>query len=202
MEILLIGPENSGKSYLLKCLRKLLRKEDENQNELDFVEEKSMTRNILPDNTGRKVLLSYCPDEGTTSTVGVDIVDFSFGDRHFKITELGGSIVSRWFTYYEACSAVIFVIDISSPGSWPTSMVSLYETVSYDKQLANKPVLLVFTKKDLCDIITFKTGINMLCLHELLAERQSTQMISGSLFDLSFIEKIADWLRSVVSAEK
>jgi GTPase SAR1 family protein len=202
MEILLIGPENSGKSYLLKCLRKLLRKEDENQNELDFVEEKSMTRNILPDNTGRKVLLSYCPDEGTTSTVGVDIVDFSFGDRHFKITELGGSIVSRWFTYYEACSAVIFVIDISSPGSWPTSMVSLYETVSYDKQLANKPVLLVLTKKDLCDIITFKTGINMLCLHELLAERQSTQIISGSLFDLSFIEKIADWLRSVVSAEK
>jgi GTPase SAR1 family protein len=202
MEILLIGPENSGKSYLLKCLRKLLRKEDENQNELDFVDEKNMTRNILPDNAGRKVLISYCPDEGTASTVGVDIVDFSFGDRHFKITELGGSIVSRWFTYYEACSAVIFVIDISSPGSWPTSMVSLYEAVSYDKQLANKPFLLVLTKKDLCDIITFKTGINMLCLHELLTERQATQLISGSLFDLSFIEKIADWLRSVVSAEK
>jgi GTPase SAR1 family protein len=202
MELLLVGVENSGKSYLMKCLRKkfkTLGEDDLILHEIDSYADRTNTKNIVSEGGGsKKPFISFCPDEGTTSTVGVDIVDFTLENKHFKITELGGTTFSRWFSYYENCNGIIFVIDMSNMGTWPNAMVALPETISYEDQLSEKPMLLLLNKKDACDSMTFKTGENLLNINEIVLERKNTTVIGGSSFDSVFIDKVADWIRNLI----
>ncbi len=198
MDIVLIGPENSGKSYFVKCLKKRLANQSRSSDATSSRHESKspdMTLNAIAENA--PLPLPYEPNEATAATIGVDMTDFTLNGKDFKITELGGTLVSGWHTYYKNCSAVIYMIDIADPGAWPPAMVYLYEAITY-KQLDDKPLVIVLNKEDITDQMTVQAGIKTMWLNTLRDERSRTSMLVGSCFDVDFIDSIVEWIRAQV----
>jgi GTPase SAR1 family protein len=193
MEFLLIGPENSGKTYLMKCLQRKLSPEATKGPSIYYCQAENMTLNSMVAESF--ATLPYCVNEGTSATVGVDIVDFTLDNLPFKVTELGGIVFPRWSSYFSAANAFIFMIDIADMGNWPTAMVCLYETISYEALLKDKEMLLILNKTDLCDPLTERAGEGVMYLDELPELKKELTILSGSCFDSSFLDKILEWIR-------
>lgn len=214
MEILVLGTENVGKTLLVKSVREWL-------------------------GQGSLEKMSY---EGVTPTVGVNIVDLTLpattssqiidqttanhGQQealNFKIRELGSAIALKWFTYFDQCDAVVFLVDISDVSTWATSMVLLHETYTFlhathnqrkklDGDYVSKPMLLVLTKTDITDQFTISAGKDMLGINQLLHAQESTgndpvklnnrppklSLLQGSCYEESLVKQVVDWIASTL----
>jgi GTPase SAR1 family protein len=138
VELLVLGPEGSGKSMVIRGLNELNDEPATNDNGSTMV--------------GAKEPIS----ESTIPTVGVNLSHIEFKSTAVSSTtitldvrEIGAAMASRWDCYLEDCAALLFVIDVSDLGSLASSFVLLYEVLSNKEYLANKPLAILLNKLDL-----------------------------------------------------
>lgn len=113
----MIGTENSGKTLLSRNVK-------------DWIQHNALSKHAILDNVAGP-------------TIGVDITDLDIPYPQimsnanniipitFKLRELGSAISSKWHTYYEEATGIIFTIDASDVGTWSNSAVLFHECLLY-----------------------------------------------------------------------
>lgn len=179
-ECLIIGPDGSGKTLLI---RKILSIND-NKNK------------VLNDNDDEIIV-----HENTMPTVGIDINTIILNDNNIMLREIGGSMISRWSYFIDTCDTLIFVIDISDMSSLSTSFVLLMEmftiVLKSTKKLL-KDIAVSFTKSDLSDISSQNIAKNILAINDLIYEGKrngiNVHTFEGNSLDNSLAAQCINYL--------
>ena len=208
MELLILGSESSGKSFLIRKLKENL--------ELSLVTNNS--------NSSDSDILKT---EYVKPTVGVDLITVETLKAHgykLQLREIGSPMLAKWSSYYLECNAIVIVIDISDTGSFASSYMLLLEILSHQYELLNiantnindppyerKPIILACNKLDIATETNFSSLINIMRLDE-LKQRNITEIIvmKGSCLDFSFyqsdqgnslVKSLIDWINSFHKTE-
>jgi GTPase SAR1 family protein len=173
VELLVLGPEGSGKSLLIRRLQQLCADGDEEGD----------------------------PSESTIPTVGVDISSVDVDEKPITIREIGATMASKWESYFEGCSALLFVIDVSDLGAIASDLVLLQEVLSNKATISGKPFAILFNKMDLIsDHSTVAVMYNLLRIEDLQRENMddlNIVLLSGSsLLKTSSAYCVRAWMRS------
>lgn len=141
--------------------------------------------------------------ESTIATVGVELHHVTINSIAVKLREIGSAISSRWSLYLADCCYLIYLVDISDPGSISSAVVLLHELLVYKNYLSDKPILLVLNKTDSTDEFSREIAINSLRLDELLRDWNSgtgaIDVIIGNAVDGSSCYQALRWLMENVS---
>lgn len=132
--VLVVGAANSGKSLLLKMLRRRF--------------DASTARPPK-----KKPVIASSQDEGvptTRPTIGVEVENVSLPSARVLLQEVGGSMTLMWPRYYEPCECVVYVVDAADLSSLAAAWIELL-TLLNDEKCAAKPVTVVLNKTDLPD---------------------------------------------------
>ena len=187
MECLILGPEGSGKSLLLKRL-----------------EEHSKVKKKAPQTAGHgqpsfsKADFAELASRDTNQSLPTVGVNFT----HLKLLkgvtcslrESGGQMVPLWPNLYKDCKMVIFVIDSSNKVQVSASTILLLDVVS-SPLLQNKPILVFFNKTDSplgLGLVEYKSVIRM---DDIVSHAtQNVTVVDGSCWTGEGIAAIHDWL--------
>ena len=173
MELLVLGPEGSGKSLLIRRLQQLCADGDEEGDQSD----------------------------STIPTVGVDISSVDIDEKLMTIREIGATMASKWESYFQGCSALLFVVDVSDLGAIASDLVLLHEMLSNKATITGKPFAILFNKMDLVgDPSTVAVMYNLLRIEDLQRENMddlNIVLLSGSsLSKTSSAYCVRAWMRS------
>lgn len=173
MELLVLGPEGSGKSLLIRRLQQLCADGDEEGDQ----------------------------SESTIPTVGVEISSVDIDEKLLTIREIGATMASKWESYFQGCSALLFVVDVSDLGAIASDLVLLHEVLSNKATITGKPFAILFNKMDLVsDPSTVAVMYNLLRIEDLQRENMddlNIVLLSGSsLSKLSSAYCVRAWVRS------
>lgn len=175
-EVVFIGAESAGKSLLVKNLVRY------------FADAK------LDGNGDAMDLEAFC-----AQTVGVDIVDLTINERKVQFRELGSAIVSRWHSYYEACTLLVFVVDLSDISNWSTAFIALLEASQYrNSLLKGKHVLLLLNRVDEIDKGTYQAGLQSLQLPNFNTSWPELEIIDASPSQPGGLDAVARWLKGYI----
>lgn len=174
-ECLFIGPEDSGKTLLIRKIKHAINYHDND-----------------------KII-----HEDTVPTIGVDIDTITLNDNNkIMLREVGGSMISRWSSFIETCDLLIFIIDISNMTSLSTSLVLLMEMFTIllkTKRLQNIAILL--NKTDLSDISSQKIAKNILSIDDLIIEGRKNGIIikifEGNSTDISLALQCINYINEI-----
>jgi len=190
-EILVIGGEGAGKTLLSRRLH---------ESNLNFIA-------ITPENT--------------VPTTGTDLVDLNINGRAVTCREVGSSMSSSWGKYLFSSSYILFVIDISDPGGYPSAIIHLTELLNTlrredekndskedDSAVADTmqipTVLIVFNKTDLADATTHALAITIFRLSDVISlyqtPRRGIQTFSGTCMNLQLGKVLLRWIASADKA--
>lgn len=179
LECLILGPEGSGKTLLIRKLeeyskRKKVAKEPDRQ---DYVSTASQAINH------------------TVPTVGVNLAVLKLAKGvSCTIRESGGQMVPLWPNKYEDCKMVIFVIDSSNQIQVSASTILLLDVLS-SEFLKGKPVMVFFNKTDSplgLGLVEYKSVMRLddIVLHA----KQDMTVVDGSCFTGEGIGAVLEWL--------
>lgn len=127
-EILFMGPKGSGKTLLLKRMQNL---------------------------SDEKRLTPFDPIPNTKPTEGLDSNNFKFRGMNFVFKELGGAAINEWETHAKTTpKAIVYVFDAADLTKTASNIVWLNELLT-NRNLEQKPVLIVLSKCDVPDCIRF-----------------------------------------------
>lgn len=170
IECILIGPEGSGKSLLIKRMKEC---------------------EALADHPASTM--------ATQATIGMDLVHLSWKGKRFKLRELGAAISSRWSTYYGDCQALVFVVDMADVGLWATALTQLYECAAYSQLWMGKPALLVLNKADLTDVFSQRAVVSFLALDSLRYHMSWSRLdiVCGNGAEGSLPVDMLEWMMSL-----
>ncbi len=173
---MIIGPESSGKSVLVKRIKEI-------ENGLHQPQDKT----------------SVFASLATHPTVGVDLVSVAWKGNIIKLRDLGAAISSRWSTYYEECQAVVFVVDCADMSSWGTALTQLHECSSHTHIWLNKPALLVLNKCDLCDLASVHTLLSLLSVDVIRQQMgwSRLEIVNGSCLGMKLPLDVLEWMSSI-----
>ena len=118
--ILVLGPEGSGKSLLIKRLQYLAM----NGLDAEFEEVPS-----------------------TVPTVGNDILQLNINSKEVTLREVGGAMAPIWKNYYKHADALIYIVDKSNQFQLSAACIMLLTMLSHET-VKGKNVLLLFNKTD------------------------------------------------------
>jgi GTPase SAR1 family protein len=177
VELLVLGPEGSGKTLLIRKFKQLCTQGDEEGDQ----------------------------SESTIPTVGVDISSVDVNGISLDIREIGATMASKWESYYLDCSALVFVIDVSDLGALPSDLVLLHEVLSNRLSLLNKPFAILFNKIDIVsDPSTIAVFYNVLRIEDLQNENcdaLNIVLLSGSsLGSNSSALCLQSWVQSFIKS--
>jgi GTPase SAR1 family protein len=167
LECLVLGPESSGKTFLIRKLCALA--------------------------TNDCKTLS---NDATTPTIGQDVVTITgTNDVEIKIREIGGKMGSGWTSYIKYCTSILFCIDISDPSMLATSFIQFQELLSHE-DIQNKNIMLVLGKIDVIDSISLRIYLNVFKIDELILQMGSkVDTIHGSSYDHAFVNAVLVWIK-------
>lgn len=104
----------------------------------------------------------------TTSTTGQELESFSPLDSSSTITlrEVGSPMIPLWASYVEACSQLLFVVDLSQPGLVAASFVELCALLALDGMRSTRCIV-VLNKLDALTRLSVAEACALLHLEEL-----------------------------------
>ena len=182
-ECLVIGPESSGKTLLIRKIKSIINNSNDNDNDNE---------------------ITTVNDEDTMPTVGVDINTIRLNNNeNIILREIGGAMISRWSTFIETCDCIIFVIDISNMSSLSTSLVLLMEMYTIIMKSSKKlqDIAISFTKTDLTDISSQKIVKNTLSIDGLIIEGKrngiSINILEGNSIDDSLALQCINYINEL-----
>lgn len=197
-EVLFIGVENSGKSFIIQQIR-------------NYLSSRSNNPDIIPSggaaNMASKNFNAVTPsfNEYTAPTIGVDILDVTLPTIPIATTihvrELGAAIQPRWFSYFQNCSIILFILDVSDISLWSTAANYLNECYSYYALIGGKHIICILNKSDLADVNTIKECRNSLKLDEIMTYWRELEIREGSAFDDKFINELLQYITDKIKAK-
>ena len=181
-ECLVIGPESSGKTLLIRKIKSINNNSNGNDNDNE---------------------ITTVNDEDTMPTVGVDINTITLNNENIILREIGGAMISRWSTFIETCDTLIFVIDMSNMSLLSTSLVLLMEMYTIIMKSSKKlqDIAISFTKTDLTDITSQKIVKNTLSIDGLIIEGKrngiSINILEGNAIDDSLALQCINYINEL-----
>ena len=184
-ECLVIGPEGTGKTLLLRKLQALCVQEGKRGSKKRSTADEH--EGVLP----------------TMATVGTNVEELRLGKNLVcTLREFGGSMAPLWSSAYADCHMVVYVVDISRPAQISASTVLLLEVLAAEA-LKEKPFLLFFNKTDSpfgMSLVEFKSTMR---LGDILASApQAITVIDGSCVKNEGVTDILGWISEHVRQKK
>jgi GTPase SAR1 family protein len=180
-EVLFLGAEGCGKSLLIRRLCEICK----------FSRQYTSAEPISKDTIDLSA-------ENTIPTIGVDLNFLALSDSvNLNIREVGATMASRWDSYYDGCSTIIFIIDSSDLGSVAAAVTLLHEVLSNCKRLTSKYFAVAFTKTDLSDPITVTYMDNILRIQEICLRYPNLCIFRGSSLDGSLALLLMEWFHAL-----
>ncbi len=107
-------------------------------------------------------------------TLGIHVEELKTKHEHLAMWEIGGAesfIRTLWDIYTRDSDAIVFVIDSSAPGLFPTLKQLIKDHITIPTHLKHVPVLLLANKQDLPKAVPPHAIAEQLDLHDLLDDR-------------------------------
>lgn len=164
MELLMLGSEGSGKSFLIRKIKEYFENASNQNSKSDSRHNESDSTDILK-------------SEYVKPTVGVDLVTIEspkININKLKLREVGSPMLNKWASYYSECDAIILVVDISDSGSFASSYILLLEILSHQNDIAKdtsssskKSIILACNKLDIATEESLSIFLNIIRFDEL-----------------------------------
>lgn len=171
-QCLILGPQNAGKSLLIKRIQQYDSHKKENNVSI---------KDPLPPNTQ--------PTTGTTLLT----IDTPSGPLLLK--EIGGKMAPLWAKSLGKADMILYVIDASNSSQLSVAVVLLMETL-LNESTRDKPLLLFYNKTDLpssLSIQEIKTITRVEDLQEKYKDMFNT--VSGSCLTCTGLKDVIKWLQ-------
>ncbi|XP_071813407.1 ADP-ribosylation factor-like protein 16 isoform X3 [Apostichopus japonicus] len=164
---LLIGATGTGKTLLLKRLKK-----------------------ISSDGT-----VTFTDVPATIPTVGTNLSNLTVEKkREVTVRELGGAMAPIWPTYLNDTNVILFMVDASSPSQISASTILLLTTLASD-QLQSASVLVLLNKIDMSSSLSVSELMYLMQLEDLvLTASQSITVIQCSAKDGRGLKEVMTWI--------
>ena len=165
--ILVLGPEGTGKSLLLKRIRQI------------SLEGENAAFNDIP---------------STVPTVGTNILKAEFDQQTLEMREVGGVMAPIWKNYFKGIHGIVYVVDASNQFQVSASCMLLLNLLANEK-LSNVPFLLVFNKIDCTLNLSLADMKFLFRLSDIKANAtQKFDVIESSNMDVGKTRGIVNWM--------
>lgn len=173
VQVLLLGPEEVGKTLMLKRLQTV-------------TAQQNLTQAQRSENLGEA--------PPTIPTVGVNLVTLTHNKRKYTFRELGGAMGPIWQNYFKDSSSLVYVLDSSKPTQISSSCIQFLEVLS-SKDTQDMSVLLIFNKTDSPDHMSRCEISSLIRLADILAcARQDITVLECSFREGTGLREILKWL--------
>lgn len=191
-EVLLLGPDGSGKTLFIKRIIEL----NNNKSELNHISIGSPLYHNLT---------------GTTPTTGTDLSSLLLVSNEIEhkliIREVGGIMVNRWSSYLTECNILLYVIDSSDHSKLADAIALLnYDIIgNIDfNSIGNKqiPIAIILNKTDLIDQASLNIMKNLLHFESLKLKIKifdNVKLFQGNCMNNQLAFEIIQWLKNVIS---
>ncbi|XP_054026803.1 ADP-ribosylation factor-like protein 16 [Dryobates pubescens] len=137
----------------------------------------------------------------TLPTVGTNLTDLRL-PRKVTVRELGGCMGPIWPSYYDECSALMFVIDAASPTQVSSSCVQLLSVLSA-APLASVPVLVLFNKIDLPCYMSLAEMKSLFRMQDVVScATQPITLLETSARTGTGLADVLQWLQAVLGDQR
>ena len=169
--ILVLGPEGSGKTLLIKRLQYLA----SNHVDAEFGE--------IP---------------SSVPTVGNDIVQLKLNNKEYTVREIGGAMAPIWKNYYKTADALIYVINKSNQFQISASYIMLLTMLSHNA-VKGKRVLILLNKTDFSSTFSFQQLEQIFRLDDLrkICGCDRIQVVQCSCLNKEGFEAILHWTENI-----
>lgn len=190
---LVLGPEGSGKTLLIRKLQQHCKK---NKKRCRPEEGKAAVRgdqeaSLLEDPVG----VSIQDINQTIPTVGTNLEHLQFSKTvSCTLKEYGGQLAPIWCDAYGDASMIIYTIDSSNQVQVSASTILLLDLLS-SQDLQGKPILIFFNKTDLplgLGLVEYKSVMRLDDIVE--HATQMLKVVEGSCWSGRGIDIILDWI--------
>ncbi|NXH15479.1 ARL16 protein, partial [Bucco capensis] len=133
----------------------------------------------------------------TLPTVGTNLTDLRL-PRKVTVRELGGCMGPIWPSYYDECSALVFVIDAANPTQVSSSCVQLLSVLSA-APLSSVPVLVLFNKIDLPCYMSLAEMKSLFRMQDIVScATQPITLLETSARHGTGLPDVLHWLRAAL----
>lgn len=192
---LILGPEGSGKTLLLRKLQEHSKKKKTpkgRQEDDKGIREEEKEVALLED----PVSVAIEDTNQTIPTVGTNVEHLKFSKGKCTLKEYGGQMAPVWRDAYGDASMVIYTIDSSNQIQVSVSTILLLDLLS-SQALQGKPILIFFNKTDLpmgLGLVQYKSVMRLDDIVE--HATQKLKIVEGSCWSGTGVDYISDWILS------
>lgn len=171
-QILVLGPENSGKTLLLKRLQ-----------------------SYMSQMSGGVSNIALGEPPSTIATVGVNLTTLQINKKKFCLRELGGAMAPVWSNYFKDATHCIYIIDLANKGQVSASTILLLNLLK-SRQSSKWPVLIIFNKIDIPCGLTRMAISSIMRLDDIIkTSSQKISVVETCLHDGRGLSDIVNWLQ-------
>lgn len=185
---LIVGPEGSGKTLLVRELCK------KNRTKTKSTTRESKT--VFPEDLVSHAVQDSCQ---TIPTVGTNVERLQFSKGLVcTLKEYGGQMAPIWCDSYQDASMVIYTIDSSNQVQVSASTILLLELIS-SQALKEKPILIFFNKTEVPLGLCLTEYKSVMRLDDIVENAtQKLVVVEGSCWADRGIDVILDWISTNV----
>ena len=193
---LILGPEGSGKTLLVRklqqyCNKNIKKSRGREEDDEATHQEQDKEAALLKDHASIAIL----DINQTIPTVGTNLKHLQFSKEQFcTLKEYGGQLAPIWCAAYRDASMIIYVIDSSNQIQVSASTILLLDLLS-SQDIQEKPILIFFNKTDLplgLGLVEYKSVMRLDDIIE--HATQTLTIVDGSCWSGRGIDVILDWI--------
>ena len=189
-ECLILGPEGAGKTLLLKKLKRMIT--------IEALEKNSTQAKVQPNSQDSWPITDPSPPEGvlhTLPTAGTNLEQLRISKGVVcTLRECGGSTAPVWSSYYKHCNMIVYVVDSNNTTQISAATMLLLDVLSAE-DLENKPVLILFNKRDSDCCMSMTELKSIMRLSDVLDHvTQPLQVVEGSCVTEDGLDTVVQWI--------
>ena len=143
-DVLLLGLQSTGKTFLTKQLSSYLKGEDTSRNHFDIIPSYGVNLDdiVLP---SLNESISNFPLSNSNQAASKKVTNMSSNATTIRVREVGGGLLLGWNKHYDDCRMILYVIDASNRMQLAASCIELLNLI-HNVRKASKPFLILLNK--------------------------------------------------------